>query len=177
MATPAQLKTLHACIKKVTEDLDGLRFNTAISALMVFVNEAMTWETKPVTVLRDFLILLQPFAPHLAEELWFKVQSSKFNVTEAGGNKTLNLKPGTLNSLSYQPWPKFDPALLVESEIEIPVQVNGKLRDVIKVPANADNAALEAAARASEKVQSFITGKTVKKVIVVPKKLVNLIVT
>ena len=68
--TPAQLKTLHACIKKVTEDLDGLRFNTAISALMVFVNEAMTWETKPVSVLRDFLILLAPFAPHLAEELW-----------------------------------------------------------------------------------------------------------
>ena len=72
-ATPAQLKTLHACIKKVTEDLDGLRFNTAISALMVFVNEAMTWETKPVSVLRDFLILLQPFAPHLAEELWAKL--------------------------------------------------------------------------------------------------------
>ena len=68
-ATPAQLKTLHACIRKVTEDLDGLRFNTAISALMVFVNEAMTWETCPRTVLRDFLILLQPFAPHLAEEL------------------------------------------------------------------------------------------------------------
>jgi leucyl-tRNA synthetase len=176
-ATPAQLKTLHACIKKVTEDLDGLRFNTAISALMVFVNEAMTWETKPVTVLRDFLILLQPFAPHLAEELWFKVQSSKFNVTEAGGNKTLNLKSGTLNSLSYQPWPKFDPALLVESEMEIPVQVNGKLRDVIKVPGNADNAALETAAKASEKVQPFLTGKTIKKVIVVPKKLVNLIVT
>ena len=176
-ATPAQLKTLHACIKKVTEDLDGLRFNTAISALMVFVNEATTWETKPVTMLRDFLILLQPFAPHLAEELWFKVQSSKFNVTEAGGNKTLKLKPGTLNFLSYQPWPKFDPTLLVESEMEIPVQVNGKLRDVIKVPANADNAALEAAAKASEKVQSFITGKTVKKIIVVPKKLVNLIVS
>jgi leucyl-tRNA synthetase len=176
-ATPAQLKTLHACIKKVTEDLDTLRFNTAISALMVFVNEAMSWETKPVTVLRDFLILLQPFAPHLAEELWFKIQSSKFNVTEAGGNKTLNLKPGTLNSLSYQPWPKFDPALLIESEMEIPVQVNGKLRDVIKVPANADNTALEAAAKASEKVQPFLTGKTIKKVIVVPKKLVNLIVS
>ncbi len=75
-ATPAQLKTLHACIKKVTEDLDGLRFNTAISALMVFVNEAMTWETKPVSVLRDFLILLQPFAPHLAEELWDKLHSA-----------------------------------------------------------------------------------------------------
>jgi leucyl-tRNA synthetase len=160
-AAPAQLKTLHACIKKVTEDLEGLRFNTAISALMVFVNEAMTWETKPVSALRDFLILLQPFAPHLAEELWSKI------------NSAFSLQP---SALSYKPWPKFDPALLVESEIEIPVQVNGKLRDVIKVPANADNAALEAAAKASEKVQPFIAGKTIKKVIVVPKKLVNLIV-
>jgi leucyl-tRNA synthetase len=175
-ATPAQLKTLHACIKKVTEDLDGMRFNTAISAMMVFVNDAMTWETKPVSVLRDFLILLAPFAPHLAEELWFKVQSSKFEDAAVGGNITLNLEPGTLNSLSYQPWPKFNPVLLVESEIEIPVQVNGKLRDVIKVPANADNAALEAAAKASPKVQPFIAGKTIKKVIVVPKKLVNIAV-
>src|SRR5216110_127572 len=80
---PAQLKTLHACIKKVTEDLDGMRFNTAISAMMVFVNEAMTWETKPVAVLREFLILLQPFAPHLAEELWFKVQGLKSKVDAA----------------------------------------------------------------------------------------------
>ena len=163
-ATPAQLKTLHACIKKVTEDLDGLRFNTAISALMVFVNEAMTWETKPVSVLREFLILLQPFAPHVAEELWEK----------------LNIQHPTPNSqhpsLPYANWPKFDPALLVESEIEIPVQVNGKLRDVLKVPANADNATLEAAAKASEKVQQFIAGKTIRKVIVVPQKLVNIAV-
>src|SRR5262249_19219927 len=74
--TAAQLKALHECIKKVTEDLEGLRFNTAISALMVFVNEAMTWEAKPAPVLRTFLILLQPFAPHLAEELWAKMQDS-----------------------------------------------------------------------------------------------------
>jgi leucyl-tRNA synthetase len=160
-ATPAQLKTLHACIKKVTEDLDGLRFNTAISAMMVFVNDAITWETKPVSVLREFLILLQPFAPHIAEELWAKLS-------------TLNSQPST--SLTYACWPKFDPALLVEDTLEIPVQVNGKLRDVIKVPANADNATLEAAAKASEKVQQFIAGKTIKKVIVVPKKLVNIVV-
>ena len=95
-------------IKKVTEDLEGLRFNTAISALMVFINDAMTWETKPRAVLRDFLILLQPFAPHIAEELWSKL--------------------GETNSLGYQPWPKFDPALLVENTLEIPVQVNGKLQ-------------------------------------------------
>jgi len=158
-ATPAQLKVLHTCIKKVTEDLDGFRFNTAISALMVFVNEAMTWETKPVPVLRDFLILLQPFAPHLAEELWAKL------------NSAFSLQP---SALPYAPWPKFDPALLVEDLLEIPVQVNGRLRDVITVPANADNAALEAAAKASAKVQQFIAGKTIKKVIVVPGKLVNI---
>ena len=160
-ATPAQLKTLHACIKKVTEDLDGMRFNTAISAMMVFVNDAITWETKPVSVLREFLILLAPFAPHLAEELWSKLS-------------TLNSQPST--SLTYACWPKFDPALLVEDTLEIPVQVNGKLRDVIKVPANADNTAVEAAAKASEKVQQFIAGKTIRKVIVVPKKLVNIVV-
>ncbi len=174
-ATPAQLKTLHTCIKKVTEDLNGLHFNTAISALMVFVNEAMTWEAKPVSVLRDFLILLQPFAPHLAEELWNKLSlhSPQCTVGAAASNPTGNDGLTTVD-LSYQPWPKFDPTLLIEDTLEIPVQVNGKLRDVIKVPANADNAALEAAAKASEKVQSFIAGKTIKKVIVVPKKLVNI---
>ncbi|MGO8682125.1 MAG: class I tRNA ligase family protein, partial [Limisphaerales bacterium] len=175
-ATPAQLKALHACIKKVTEDLDNLRFNTAISAMMVFVNTAMTWETKPVSVLKTFLQLLQPFSPHLAEELWSKVQSSAASAVRAGDNKTLNPKPGTLNSLAYAPWPNYDPALLVEDEIELPVQVNGKLRDVIKVAATADNAAIEAAAKASEKVQVYTNGKTMKKVIIVPKKMVNLIV-
>ena len=160
-ATPAQLKTLHACTKKVTEDLDAMRFNTAISAMMVFINDAITWEVKPVSVLRDFLILLQPFAPHVADELWAKLSTS-------------NLQLAT--SLAYAPWPKFDPALLVESEMEIPVQVNGKLRDVIRVSATADNAALEAAAKASAKVQEFIAGKTIKKVIIVPKRMVNIAV-
>jgi leucyl-tRNA synthetase len=174
--TPAQLKVLHATIKKVTEDLDGLRFNTAISAMMVFVNEAIAWETKSVSILRDFLLILAPFAPHIAEELWFKVQSSKFKADTRDGDKTLNIEPGTLNSLSYQPWPQFDPALLVEDTLEIPVQVNGKLRDVIRVPANADNATLEAAAKSSEKVKPFIDGKTIKKVIIVPKKLINIVV-
>jgi leucyl-tRNA synthetase len=158
---PAQLKALHACIKKVTEDLDGMRFNTAISAMMVFINEAMTWETRPVSVLRDFLILLQPFAPHLAEELWFKLS-------------TCNLQPAT--SLAYAPWPAFDPALLVEDTLEMPVQVNGKLRDVIRVSVSATNPEVEAAARSSEKVKAFLDGKAVKKVIVVPKKLVNFVV-
>jgi leucyl-tRNA synthetase len=160
-ATPAQLKALHACIKKVTEDLDGMRFNTAISAMMVFINEAMTWQTKPLSVMKTFLQLLAPFAPHLAEELWARLHAT-FGQTAP--------------SLAYAPWPKFDAALLVESEIEIPVQVNGKLRDVIKVSANATQADLETAAKNSEKVKPFIEGKTIRKIIVVPKKMVNLIV-
>jgi leucyl-tRNA synthetase len=123
-------------------------------------------------VLRDFLILLQPFAPHLAEELWEKLSA----VHSPQSARTADSGLGTGESLSYACWPKFDAALLVEDTLEIPVQVNGKLRDVIKVPANADNAALEAAAKASEKVQQFIAGKTIKKVIVVPKKLVNIAV-
>ena len=160
--TPAQLKVLHACIKKVTEDLDGLRFNTGISALMVFINEAITWETKPVAVLRDFLILLQPFAPHLAEELWSKLHA------------TGNTQHAT--ALAYAAWPQFDQALLVEDTLEVPVQVNGKLRDVIRLPADASQADLEAAAKASEKVKPFLEGKTIRKVIVLPKRLVNIVV-
>jgi leucyl-tRNA synthetase len=159
--TPGQLKALHACIRKVTEDLEHLRFNTAISALMVFVNEAMTWEAQPVSLLREFLILLHPFAPHLAEELWVKTHSA------------FSLQPA---ALSYAPWPAFDPALLVEDTLEIPVQVNGKLRDVIKMPATASQSELESAAKSAEKVKPFIDGKTVKKIIVVPKKLVNIVV-
>jgi leucyl-tRNA synthetase len=161
-STPAQLKTLHACIKKVTEDLDGMRFNTAISAMMVFINDAMTWETKPVSVLKTFLQLLAPFAPHLAEELWAKLSA---------------VNSQTSASLQYSAWPMFDPTLLVESEIEIPVSLNGKMRDVIKVSVDADNATLEALAKSAEKVQPFLEGKTIKKIIIVPKKMVNIVVT
>jgi leucyl-tRNA synthetase len=160
--TPAQLKALHACIKKVTEDLDALRFNTAISALMVFNNEAMTWEMKPRAVLREFLILLQPFAPHLAEELWTRLHGT--------GNAQ------GASSLAYEPWPKYDAALLVESTIEMPVQVNGKLRAVIIIPADATSAQIEAAALACEKIKPFIEGKTIKKIIIVPKRMVNIAV-
>ncbi|HVU99817.1 MAG TPA: leucine--tRNA ligase, partial [Verrucomicrobiae bacterium] len=157
--TPAQLKTLHGCIKKVTEDLDHLGFNTAISALMVFVNDAIAWEKKPVSVLRSFLVLLQPFAPHLAEELWEKLRSTG---------------PAPA-SLAYVPWPKWDPAHLIETTLDIPVQVNGKLRDVLKVDAQIAQQDLEKTALASEKIKPFVEGKTIRKVIVVPRKLVNIV--
>jgi leucyl-tRNA synthetase len=165
--TPAQLKSLHACIKKVTEDLDGLRFNTAISAMMVFTNDAMKWPNRPLAVLRSFLQLLAPFAPHLAEELWLKL--SHLAGAQAGG-------AAANASLPYAPWPVFDPAMLVEDTIELPVQVNGKLRDVIRVPTAAAQAEIEATALKAPKAVPFLEGKAVKKIIVVPKRMVNIIV-
>ncbi len=160
-ATPEQLKVLHACIRKVTEDLEGLRFNTAISAMMMLVNEATGWEVRPVAVLRPFLQLLAPLAPHLAEELWSRLH------THLGWPT-----PG----LSHEPWPVFDPALLVEDSLEVPIQVNGKLRDVVRVRADATSEELELAARGAAKVQVFLAGKSVRKVVIVPRKLVNLVV-
>ncbi len=154
--TPAQLKTLHTCIKRVTEDLGRFGFNTAISALMIFINDAITWETKPKSVMRDFLILLQPFAPHLAEEL--------------------NHKLGSATTLAYEPWPTFDPQYLVEDTLEIPVQINGKLRDKIVVPTNASPAEIEAAALVSEKEKTCLEAQSNKKVIYVPTRLVNIVV-
>jgi len=159
--TPAQLKLLHECIRKVTHDLEHLQFNTAISAMMVFINGAMTWENRPSTVLGSFLQLLAPFSPHLAEELWQRLHQHR---------------DAAVPSLTYAPWPAFDPALLVETDMELPVQVNGKLRDVIRMPVDATAAEIEAAALKAEKAQQFIVGKTVKKVIVVPRKMVNVVV-
>ncbi len=159
--TPAQLKLLHECIRKVTHDLEHLQFNTAISAMMVFINGAMTWENRPSAVLGSFLQLLAPFSPHLAEELWQRLHQHR---------------GAAVPSLTYAAWPAFDPALLVETDMDLPVQVNGKLRDVIRMPVNATAAEIEAAALKAEKAQQFITGKTVKKVIVVPRKMVNVVV-
>ena len=160
-ATPDQLKALHSCIKKVTEDLDGLRFNTAISALMVFVNEATGWQSRPLRLMKDFLTLLQPFAPHLAEELYARLGH-------------LDSDRGTL---AYRPWPKHNEEFLKEDTLEIPVQVNGKLRDKLVVPVGISDDELKTIALASAKVQAFTSGKAIKKVIVVPKKLVNIAVS
>jgi leucyl-tRNA synthetase len=150
------LRKLHQTIKKVTEDLDGMRFNTAIAAMMELTNHVTKLPVKPRSALEPFALLLSPFAPHLAEELW----------SALGHKKTL----------AYEPWPTFDPALTKADEIEVPVQVNGKLRCRLTVPADIDDAALQAAALGDEQVKKHITGKQVRKVIVVSKKLVNIVV-
>jgi len=167
-----QLRALHACIKKITEDLDHLRFNTAISSLMVFVNEAMTWPIKPAQLLADFLVLLQPFAPHLAEELWLKLMLPR---TSTGPGSGVKFRDSEV-PLAYQPWPLFDPATLVQETLELPVQVNGKLRDRIVLSRESSDSDIEQAALTSAKVRAFIDGKTVRKIVFVPGKLVNLVV-
>ena len=149
-------KLLHKTIQKVTADLAVLGFNTAISQMMVYVNALTGRETLPRALLEPLPRLLSPFAPHLAEEVW-----------AALGNKTL---------IADAPWPAFDPALCVDDELEIAVQVNGKVRDTIKVLITADQAVYQRLALASEKVQRAMEGKPAKKVIVVPKKIVNVIV-
>jgi leucyl-tRNA synthetase len=150
------LRLLHRTIQKVTEDTEGMRFNTAISAMMEFANHLTRLEVRPRAALDPFVLLLAPYAPHVAEELWRAL--------------------GHSDTLAYKPWPKFDPALTKADEIEIPVQVNGKLRAVVAVPAETDTAGLEAAARANDKIAEALAGKAVKKVIVKPKQLVNFVV-
>ena len=157
--TKEHLKALHACIKKVTDDLDGIRLNTAISAMMVFVNSATSWEVRPRSVLQTFLQLLQPFAPHIAEELHAMLHQGKADAP----------------SLSYMEWPKHDEQHLVEDTIEMPVQVNGKIRDKLQVPVGMAKDEIEKMALAAEKVIPFIEGKQIKKMIVVPNKLVNIV--
>jgi leucyl-tRNA synthetase len=159
----AQQKVLHATIKKVTEDIESFSFNTAISQMMIFVN-AFTpqrgTEIIPVSTMRTFLILLNPFAPHIASELWERL-SNKFRDMRS--------------DITEQPWPLYDEHLLVEDEVEIVIQLNGKLRDRMKMPSDATEEELQAAALSNPKIQDRIAGKTVRNVIVVPKKLVNIV--
>ena len=132
-----QMKVLHTCIKKVTEDMENMRFNTAISALMVFVNEASNWDLRPLSVMKDFLLLLVPFAPHIAEELYSKTNSQE-------------------GSIAYYPWPIFDEKYLVETSIEMAVQVNGKVRDRLQLPADIESSKIEELALHSENVMRHI---------------------
>ena len=157
--TKAEAKSLNAMIKKVGDDLEAMAFNTGISAMMVFMNEAEDFAKAGALskeYLKKFVLCLAPFAPHLGEELWEYL----------GGEKTL----------AYEPWPVYDPAALIEDEIEIPVQVMGKLRGRVKIAVAATPAEMEEAAKADVEVAKFLEGKTIVKVIAVPKRMVNFVV-
>jgi leucyl-tRNA synthetase len=157
----AQQKVTHATIKKVTEDIESLSFNTAISQMMIFVNAFTGAETIPLSSMRTFLVLLSPFAPHIASELWERL-NAKF--TDARGD------------ITEQKWPSYNERLLIEDEVEIVLQINGKVRDRMKMSIFATDEEMKIAALSNPKIQERIAGKTMRNVIVVPKKLVNLVV-
>ena len=148
-------KSYNETVKKVTEDFENMHFNVAISQLMVFINDAYKADTFPMAYAEGFVKLLAPIAPHMMEELWTML--------------------GHTESISYEAWPTFDPAALVDSEVEVILQVNGKLKAKVTVEKDMAKDALEALAMANEKITDFIADKTVRKVIVVPNKIVNVV--
>ncbi|MCU0913650.1 MAG: leucine--tRNA ligase [Planctomycetes bacterium] len=150
------VRLLHQTIRKVGSDIEALRFNTAISAMMVFVNHLARQEIRPRSVVEPFLLLLAPLAPHIAEELWQRL--------------------GHDESLTYAPWPVYDEELAKEKQIELGVQINGKLRDRIVVAADWDDERIQGVALANDKVVAALAGKTPKKVIVVKGRLVSIVV-
>ncbi|GAV12327.1 leucine--tRNA ligase [Paenibacillus sp. NAIST15-1] len=155
-ADPAFVRTWHKTIKKVTEDIEGFRFNTAISQLMIFINEAYKTEVLPRQAMENFVQLLAPLAPHIAEELWQRL--------------------GYQESITYAAWPTYDDSLTVDAEAEIVIQVNGKIVCRANVAADADEEAMQQKAMSLANVQDAIAGKTVRKVIAVKGRLVNIVV-
>jgi leucyl-tRNA synthetase len=153
--TADENRILHQTIQAVTGDIRTLSFNTAIARMMEFTNRFTTSE-RPRAVLEPFVLLLSPFAPHIAEELWQAL--------------------GHTQSVSHEPWPEFDAALAKEDTIEVPVQINGKVRSKVTVAADANEAALEAAAKADPRVVELIAGKQIVRVVVVRGRLVNIVV-
>ncbi len=158
--TKAEAKSLNTMIRKVGDDLEEMAFNTGISAMMVYINEAEDFAKAgnglPREYLEKFVLCLAPFAPHLGEELWQFL--------------------GHATTLAYESWPTYDAAALIEDEVEVPVQVLGKLRGRIRIPATSTPAEMEAAAKANADVAKFLEGKTIVKVIAVPKRMVNFVV-
>jgi len=149
-------RMLHKTIKAVSEDLDQMAFNTALARMMEFTNYFTKENTRPKSAMEPFVLLLSPFAPHLTEELW-----------ELLGHE---------QTLAFEPWPEFDESLIKEDTLEIPVQIKGKLRSRVRMPADADKATMEAAARDDPRIAEWLQGKTVVKVIVVPGRMVNFVV-
>jgi leucyl-tRNA synthetase len=158
--TPYQLRIIHATIKKVTADIEAFSFNTAIAQLMTFVNEFTSVNPRPVEVIQTLLQLLSPFAPHLAEEVWSRLASQFSCFT---------------SSASTQPWPKHEESLLVETEKELVVQINGKTKDRVRIPGSASSAEVELVALTLPKIRAALGKKTPTRFIHVPGKLVNLV--
>jgi len=154
--TAEENRVLHKTIQAVTRDIEQMSFNTAIARMTEFTNYFFKVPQRPKVAMERFVQLLSPFAPHLAEELWQQF--------------------GHAQTLAYEPWPECDEALLKEDTIEIPVQINGKLRSRIVVAAGADQAAMEAEARADAKIAGLLAGKTIVKTIIVLGKMVNFVV-
>jgi len=155
---PPVERALHRTIKKVTEDLEGLAYNTAIAALMDYVNVIRAEGRTPrLEEVRPLVIMLAPFAPHIAEELWERL----------GGESSL---------FDHAEWPSHDPALIEEAEVELPVQVNGKLRATIRVGRGATEEAVQAVALEDENVRRHLRDAAIRKVVYVPDRLINLVV-
>ncbi|GJP73364.1 hypothetical protein CLOP_g4089 [Closterium sp. NIES-67] len=154
--TEEQLRALHACIHKVTEEVEAMRFNTAIAAMMELTNAAYKWPSMPKDAARPLVLLLSPFAPHVAEELWQRL--------------------GHSSSLAYEPWPQALPQYLVEDTIALPVQVNGKVRATLQLPAGVEQEAAVAAAVAHPNVARLLDGKSLRKTIFVKGRILNLVV-
>jgi leucyl-tRNA synthetase len=154
--TTEQLRVLHHTIRKVTDDIEGMRYNTAIAAMMEFVNAAMKWETKPREVMEPFALILSPFAPHIAEELWQRL--------------------GHADTLAYEPWPQADEKYLVADEYEIAVQVNGKVRGNVRVPKDATQEQAIEIAKSDQNVARYLQNGSVRKAIYVPGRIVNFVV-
>lgn len=149
-------KIYHQTVKKVTEDFEALRFNTAISQMMVFINECYKADRIPKKYVEGFVKLLSPICPHITEELW-------------------QIITGSNQSIAYEAWPAYDEAKLVDDEVEIVIQINGKVKAKLMVPADANKDALEQIAMEDSQVKEQIDGKQVRKVIAVPGKLVNIV--
>jgi leucyl-tRNA synthetase len=153
--TEEQHRMLHKTIQSVTQDMEGLSFNTAISRLMEFVNFFTGQNERPFICMEAFVLLLSPMAPHISEELWRALGHSE--------------------SLAYAPWPAFDPKYVRESTIEMPVQIKGKVRGRITVTVDAAEDEIKKAALDDSRVQKYLEGSSIKKVIVIPKKLINIV--